>query len=433
MRRITKRLTALLCAALMVATLWPAQVWAVEDVEDTESHAYYSERYEVNPLYPNLTTDDIFTADSANRENEIQVYASPKSFSAPSSAADYVKKQFKARAATISFYYTGFSKAEGPFAELEPDETKEEYTQEEWELLQEGYTHNDILRQRSFNKYFNLLIGEIFFHTFNHNASDPTGGDYMLWQWARRASFGSYENGKCEVTIYFEYYTTAEQEQAVTTNINSLMASLNLNGKSEYEKIYAIYDWICSNVTYDYPHLNDSSYFLQYTAYGALIDKTAVCQGYAILLYRMALMAGLNARLVTSDGHAWNIVQIDGLWYHVDSTWDAEASPLPWQYFLVVNPTDTDHLLDEWGASVVCLYPMSPSNYGKTPVKGNVNGDNNINVTDVAMLYAYLVTGSTGETLLTNEEFCFAADVNGDGSIDVYDLQLLYETVCGIN
>lgn len=430
MRRIAKRLAALLCAALMVATLWPTHVWAVEN---TESHAYYSERYEVNPLYPNLATDNIFTADSANRENEIQVYASPRSFSTPSSAANYVKEQFKARATTISFYYTGFSEAEGPFAELEPDEMKEEYTEEEWELLQENWTHEDILRQRSFSKYLGQLTGEIFFYAFNHNTSDPTGGDYMLWQWAWRASSGSYEDGKCLVNIYFGYYTTAEQEQTVTTKINSLMASLKLNGKSEYEKIYAIYDWICSNVTYDYPHLNDSSYFLQYTAYGALIDKTAVCQGYAVLLYRMALMAGLNARLVTSDGHAWNIVQIDGLWYHVDSTWDAEISPRPWQYFLVVNPTDTDHLLDEWGANVVCLYPMSPSDYDKPPVKGDVNGDNNINVTDVAMLYTYLVTGSTGENALSSRSFQYAADVNGDSTIDVYDLQLLYEIVCGIN
>ena len=226
------------------------------------------------------------------------------------------------------------------------------------------------------------------------------------------------------------YADNAEQEAKVDEAINDILASLELDGKSDYEKIRAIYGWLCQNVTYDYNTLEDDSYLLKYSTYAALVNKTAVCQGYATAFYRMALMAGVNARVVTSEEHAWNIVQLDGLWYHVDSTWDSEVEPNLWQYFLVVNPADEDHLLDEWGANVVSLYPMSPSDYRKLAVKGDVNGNGGVDVTDVAMLYTYLVTGSTSGSALSNEAFLYTADVNGDETVDVYDLQLLYETVC---
>lgn len=61
-----------------------------------------------------------------------------------------------------------------------------------------------------------------------------------------------------------------------------------------------------------------------YTAYGALVEGDAVCQGYA-LAYKLLLdKCGIDSVLVTSNemGHAWNLVKLDGSWYHVDVTWD---------------------------------------------------------------------------------------------------------------
>ena len=78
--------------------------------------------------------------------------------------------------------------------------------------------------------------------------------------------------------------------------LSTVMDFLNLNTKTEYGKIKAIYDYICQHVTYDFANLNNDSYDLKYTSYAALVNGTAVCQGYSALFYRMALEAGLDAR-----------------------------------------------------------------------------------------------------------------------------------------
>ena len=64
--------------------------------------------------------------------------------------------------------------------------------------------------------------------------------------------------------------------------------------------------------------LEDDNYKLKHTAYAALMHKTSVCQGYAVLLYRMLKECGIDNRIITGYGgserdekHAWNIVEID--------------------------------------------------------------------------------------------------------------------------
>lgn len=66
-----------------------------------------------------------------------------------------------------------------------------------------------------------------------------------------------------------------------------------MSGKNDYENTKAIYDYLCQNITYGNDNLNDDTYLLKYTAYAALINKTAVCQGYAVLLYRLLLEEGI--------------------------------------------------------------------------------------------------------------------------------------------
>lgn len=171
------------------------------------------------------------------------------------------------------------------------------------------------------------------------NNGNPQEGDHLAWNtvWTD----GEYtavekNNGTHDLNIKLtmEYRTTEEQEKALKNRADAILAKLNLNGASEYEKVRAIYNYICSNVTYDYDHLNDTSYKLQYTAYAAAFNGTAVCAGVADFFYYLATAAGLEARITINDTHAWNIVKVSGKYYYLDPTWDLGLSEGEYRYFL---------------------------------------------------------------------------------------------------
>lgn len=207
----------------------------------------------------------------------------------------------------------------------------------------------------------------------------PTEGDYLLWQyggWSGKLSPSSRGNEYyCDVTFNLTYYTTRAQEAAVDTAIEKLLRSELANCRTDYEKVCAIYDYMCSNIVYDYKNLNDDTYKLKYTAYAALINKTSVCQGYALLFYRLALTLGVDARIITGIGnggaHGWNIVKLRGKYYNLDSTWDAGVKS--YSYFLKCNAHFTDHLRDaEYNTPEFNKeYPMATEDYTNTPCTGS--------------------------------------------------------------
>ena len=128
---------------------------------------------------------------------------------------------------------------------------------------------------------------------------------------------------------------------------------------------------MCRNITYDYANLGNPDYRLKYTAYAALMDRTSVCQGYAVLLYRLLLTMGIDARVITGysngGGHAWNIVKLGRKYYNLDSTWDASWSQvgLAYEHFLRCNDNFPDHIRDsEYDtADFNAAYPMSETDY----------------------------------------------------------------------
>ena len=214
----------------------------------------------------------------------------------------------------------------------------------------------------------------------------PTEGDYLRWQYAglsvdNAQLYGTNVDGiyALEIPYAITYYTTAEQEAEMDDAVDSLLAELNVSGKSDYQKVKAIYDYICANVIYDEANQNDSSYTLKFTAYAALINGTAVCQGYANLLYRLALELGVDSRLISGDGggpHGWNIVELNNLYYNVDSTWDAQKTE--YDYFLKSDDSFTGHIRDDayCTESFYAEYPMSETDYAPpVPIASGTCGE----------------------------------------------------------
>ena len=92
-------------------------------------------------------------------------------------------------------------------------------------------------------------------------------------------------------------------------------------GMTPVQIALSVHDWMIANCVYD-ASLDAN------TGYDLLVNGTTVCAGYAELYMDALNRLGIPCVRVTSEemNHTWNLVQIDGSWYHVDVTWD-DPSP----------------------------------------------------------------------------------------------------------
>ncbi|MDO4307264.1 MAG: transglutaminase domain-containing protein [Eubacteriales bacterium] len=184
---------------------------------------------------------------------------------------------------------------------------------------------------------WDYLVYSLLLMAFEETGN-PWEGDYLRWHF-QETELGLITKDEKTMTytihLPFVFYTTYAQEQKVTSEVNRVLASLKITEKTTpYMRIKKIYDYICRTVAYDEAHVRNSSYTRQFTAYAALIDKTAVCQGYALLMYRMLMEVGIENRMVPSENHIWNLVYLRGAFYNTDATWDAGVIPEYYKYFL---------------------------------------------------------------------------------------------------
>lgn len=166
-------------------------------------------------------------------------------------------------------------------------------------------------------------------------------GDYIKYQYGGYRVTVSYtqpdqdELFKYELAYYISYYTTIDEEQAVSNRIGQIFQLYQINEMDDYDKIETIYDYITNNVKYG---INENGDKHQFTAYGALCEGKAVCQGYANLLLRMLREARIDSRIISGTlggaNHAWNICLIDGQYYYMDATQDASYYFIGWSRFL---------------------------------------------------------------------------------------------------
>ena len=84
-------------------------------------------------------------------------------------------------------------------------------------------------------------------------------------------------------------------------------------------QVLAVHDWLVRHVAYDQEDMRSS-----HTAYGLFANATAVCEGYSQAFMLAMERLGVPCVIVRSEDmmHQWNMVCIDGTWYHVDVTWD---------------------------------------------------------------------------------------------------------------
>lgn len=313
-----------------------------------------------------------------------------------------------------------------------PDDTQDyvETTEEMAERLRQGLKNREteIVIPIATTRTDIELVYEVMDAALAHTG-DPTEGDYLRWHLGMMRLGHGDGYGVDDLWYYPliyrpEYYTTAQQEAQLDLAVDTLLDQLDVYDAGDYEKVCAIYDYICKNVTYDYEGLAAGSDLI-YTAYAALINGTAVCQGYANLFYRLALELGVDARLIPGIGngedHGWNIVKLDGKYYNLDATWDANYAQAgrAYKYFLRSQDNFPDHTRDgEYSTEAFhSAYPMGAGDYvpATGPVPGDIDGDRKVARADVIRLLLHV-------TLPDRYPIDANADFNGDYSITRADV-----------
>ena len=315
MKRIGKSLAALALALVMSLTLLPAQALAADTAPATQTYtgtAYVGAH--TNPVYARVWKGVAETSLQTAPSAQTAVAAQAVDYLTETEAVAALRKQMVARKETMTLN-----------VKLPSGTDIEEAVTGIWDKAME------------------------------HVSGSGTTGDYLHWQHSGHdcPPFDYWDDDtNITFTVTFQrhpktsaiWFTTAAQEAALTNYIqNTILPQLSLGGKTTYQKVQAIYNWITANVKYDYSHMNDPTYWPQYTAYAAAVQKKAVCQGYANLFYRLANDAGVDCRIITgkayngtqTEDHAWNIVRMeDEKYYCLDATWDAGLKPENYEYFL---------------------------------------------------------------------------------------------------
>lgn len=211
--------------------------------------------------------------------------------------------------------------------------------------IDSDYTNyiNDINTLTAYNgAEFKKIISTLnnFVHPYNssNNVKISYGGDY-----------------KIGITINRAY--TQDEINEINNKVDKILNENVNNNMPPKEKIRAIHDYIIDHTEYDklkYENKNDDTYKSN-TAYGVLIEGYGTCNGYAdameIFLDKMNI---INYK-ISNEEHIWNLVYLDGKWYHLDLTWDDPISDININrdtYFLISTKTlekinDGTHTFDK--------------------------------------------------------------------------------------
>ena len=165
--------------------------------------------------------------------------------------------------------------------------------------------------------------------------------------WHGATYSGSLSSDGYALALKPAYVMTGADLDAARARLEAEVVRLtaDLEGKSDYQKSLILHNRVAAKSEY-------VSQGLHQTAYGALVQGTAVCAGYAHAYELLMKRVGIPTWYVTGTSispsgtvvpHAWNLVQLDGDWYYTDVTWDDQKS---YTFYANLNVT-TDQITED--------------------------------------------------------------------------------------
>lgn len=163
---------------------------------------------------------------------------------------------------------------------------------------------------------------------------------------------GDYDINTGNFSVDFSYRLTPSEMSRMNHKAEEAAEKIMQNitpDMTPYDKLKYFHDYLILNCesSRDYEYAN--------TIYGALVEGKALCEGYSKAFSYLCNLAEIENMIVTgltNEAHMWNMVKVDGNWYHVDVTWDKPGGTLVdmfpdmimYQYFMVTDSViENDH------------------------------------------------------------------------------------------
>ena len=152
------------------------------------------------------------------------------------------------------------------------------------------------------------------------------------------------------IEIEIQHTYTKEEVKQLDDKVSGVISEKIKNNMSTKDNIKAIHDLIINNTEYDTlktDNINDDTYKSN-TAYGVLMEHYGICSGYSDTMKIFLDKLNIINYKVSNDQHIWNLVYLDGGWYHLDLTWDDPVSDknITRDNYFLIN-TDTLEKLDD--------------------------------------------------------------------------------------
>lgn len=204
-------------------------------------------------------------------------------------------------------------------------------------------------QKKIYNQLYDLVINHSYDYIEVENceyndlviADNALRKDHPEIFWMSGVFYTSYNEKTAQYSMGYHdkkmgsgYICSADESKilakALKKQVNAFLKKVSPE-MTEYEIVLAAHDFIANKVSYDYEVVDDyDANPYSFTAYGALVNGMAVCEGYAKAFQLLMNAVGIDSMCVTGTydgvGHMWNMVNIGGDWYNVDITFDDQTS-----------------------------------------------------------------------------------------------------------
>lgn len=306
-------LFALVCVLFLACEPAEAQVaWNEDDVRQIMDQAFKN-----GALEAVITLERTFSPDEVQAKNEAAAYADELAVWLEETAL----KNGKLMNGTSYTYVIVESRQITYRFDISPQFTKEVTL-----LASERSAYRQALKALKRRDYKTLFYSEdaMYYETFVLALQHHPEYNYNLVIWKSSNGTCGYRPGK-----ELDKDEIRTKMTRADTKANSVLARIIKKGMTKKEKLKAIHDYLVRYCVYD-EGMSTDGYDDSYTAYGCLVKKRAVCQGYAAAFNLLAIKAGISSITVAGEAgggsHAWNYVKVGSTYRYVDATWD---DPLP--------------------------------------------------------------------------------------------------------